>query len=72
VSPVRSQLQPPSFFLKGLIALVVLLLVTFVIPPRPELNALRAFIAVAMVIAGGKMILRYYNVDWPSKRRGRS
>jgi hypothetical protein len=61
--------QPATFFLKGVIALVVLFLVTLTMPPAPEVNALRAMIAVAIVIAGGKMLLRHYNVDWLPRRK---
>jgi hypothetical protein len=66
---MREHLQPASFFLKGVIALVVLFLVTLTMAPAPEVNALRALIAVGIVIAGGKMLLRHYNVDWPPRRK---
>jgi hypothetical protein len=65
---MRGHVQPTRFFLKGSIALVVLFLVTLMLAPAPEVNALRAFIAVGLVITVGKMLLRHYNVNWPPKR----
>jgi hypothetical protein len=59
--------QPPIFFLNGAIALVVLFLVTLTQEPSAALNAVRALIAVGLVITLGKMILRYYNVNWPRR-----
>ena len=53
------QLQPPSFFLNGAIALVLLFLVTLTQPPSTPLTAVRALIGVGLVITVGKMILRY-------------
>ena len=61
------ELQPPTFFLNGAIALVLLFLVTLTQAPSGALNALRAIIAVGLVITVGKMILRYYNVNWPRR-----
>jgi hypothetical protein len=60
--------QPLSFFLKGAAALVVLLLVTTLMEPRPEVNALRAMIVVGLAIIGLKVVLRRYDIDWPSRR----
>ena len=53
---------PVSFFVKGLVALVLLFLVTLMMAPRPEVTALRALIAVGCAIVGGKMVLRHYNI----------
>jgi hypothetical protein len=60
--------QPTSFFVKGLVALIVLFLFTLMMPTAPEVNALRAFIIIAIGIVGLKMVLRHHNVDWPSRR----
>ena len=60
--------QPPSFFLKGAVALLVILLATLLMGSSPELDVLRALIVGGLVIAVGKMLLRYYNVDWPPRR----
>ena len=62
--------EPASlrFFLSGLVALVILFLVTLIMAPRPEVTALRAMIAVGCVIVCGKMVLRRYNIAWPPKR----
>ena len=65
---MRGHVQPMRFYLKGAIALVVLFLMTLIMAPAPEVNALRAFIAVGLLITGGKMLLRHYNVNWPPKR----
>jgi hypothetical protein len=62
--------EPASlrFFLKGLVALVILFLVTLLMAPRPEVTALRAMIAVGFAIVVGKMLLRHFDVDWPPRR----
>jgi hypothetical protein len=60
--------QPLSFFVKGAVALIVLFLLTLMMTPAPEVNALRAFIIVGLVIVGLKMVLRHYNISWPSRR----
>jgi hypothetical protein len=60
--------QPLGFFLKGAAALVVLLLVTTLMAPRPEVNALRAMIVVGLAIIGLKVLLRRYDIDWPARR----
>jgi len=49
--------QPTRFFLKGALALGVLFLATLLMAPAPEVNALRAFIAVGLVISVVKMLL---------------
>jgi uncharacterized membrane protein len=61
-------MQPPIFFLNGAIALVLLFLVTLTQAPSAALNAVRALIGVGLVITVGKMILRYYHVNWPRRR----
>jgi hypothetical protein len=65
---MKREVQPPIFFLNGAIALVLLFLVTLTQPPSAPLNAVRALIGVGLVITVGKMILRYYNVNWPKRR----
>jgi hypothetical protein len=59
---------PVRFFLKGLAALVMLLLATLLMTPRPEVTALRVLIGVGMAIVCGKLALRHYNIDWPPRR----
>ena len=56
------------FYLKGILALVTLFLVTLMMVSAPEVNALRAMIAGGLVIVVGKMLVVRYNVKWPSKR----
>jgi len=65
---MKREVQRPIFFLNGAIALVLLFLVTLTQPPSAPLNAVRALIGVGLVITVGKMILRYYNVNWPKRR----
>ena len=60
--------QPTSFFVKGAIALIILFLVTLMMTPAPEVNALRALIIVGLGIVGVKMVFRHYNVNWPPRR----
>ena len=61
--------RPPfGFFLKGLAGLVILFGVTFLMTPRPELTALRAFIGVGIALVCAKMLLRHFNIDWPRRR----
>jgi hypothetical protein len=60
--------QPTSFFVKGAVALIVLFLLTLMMTPAPEVNALRAFIIVGLGIVGVKMIFRHHNINWPSRR----
>jgi hypothetical protein len=40
--------------------------------PRPEVNALRAMIAVGLAIIALKVVLRRYNIEWPSRRHRHS
>jgi hypothetical protein len=63
--------QPLGFFLKGAGALVVLGIVTMLMEPRPEVDALRAMIAVGLVLIAAKVILRHYNIEWLSRRQRR-
>jgi ABC-type spermidine/putrescine transport system permease subunit II len=63
--------QPLSFFLKGASALAVLLLLTSEMQSRPEVNALRAMIVLGLAIIVLKVVLRRYNIDWPSRRHRR-
>jgi hypothetical protein len=60
--------QPMSFFVKGAVALIILFLVTLMMTPAPEVNALRALIIVGLGIVGVKMVFRHYNFNWPRKR----
>jgi hypothetical protein len=60
--------KPLSFFLKGAVALAVLLLVTGLMEPRPEVNALRGMIVVGFAVIAVKVVLRRYNIDWPPRR----
>lgn len=61
--------RPPlSFFVKGLVGLVILLGVTLFMTPRPELTALRAFIGVGIALVCAKMLFRHFNIDWPRRR----
>ena len=64
---MRREQQPPIFFLNGAIALVLLFLVTLTQPPSAPLTAVRALIGVGLAITLGKMILRYYNMNWPRR-----
>jgi hypothetical protein len=66
--PMSRGSQPTSFFVKGAIALIILFLVTLMMAPAPEVNALRALILVGLGIVGVKMIFRHYNVNWPPRR----
>jgi hypothetical protein len=60
-------MQPMRFYLKGILALVILFLVTLMMAAAPEVTALRAMIVGGLVIVGGKMIAVRYNVKRPSK-----
>jgi hypothetical protein len=55
------------FYLRGLLALVALLLLTLMMTAAPEVNAVRAMIVGGLVIVGGKMLMVHYRV-WPRKR----
>ena len=60
--------QPVRFYLKGILALVILFLVTLMMVSAPEVNALRAMIVGGLVIVAAKMIVGRYNIKWPQKR----
>jgi hypothetical protein len=60
-------MQPMRFYLKGIVALVILFLVTLMMAAAPEVNALRAMIVGGIVIVAGKMLVVRYNVKWPPK-----
>jgi galactitol-specific phosphotransferase system IIC component len=60
--------QPLGFFLKGAGALMVLFVVTLMMEPRPEVNALRAGILFGLGLIGLKVVLRHYNIDFPPRR----
>jgi hypothetical protein len=66
--PMSRGSQPTSFFVKGALALIVLFLVTLMMTPAPEVNALRALIIVGLGIVAVKMVFRRYNVNWPPRR----
>ena len=55
------------FYLRGMLALVALFLLTLMMAAAPEVNAVRAMIAGGLVIVGGKMLMVHYHV-WPRKR----
>jgi hypothetical protein len=42
--------------------------VTLLMAPRPEVNALRGMIGVGFAIIVAKLVLRYFNIDWPPRR----
>lgn len=57
------------FYLKGVAALVGLLLLTLLMEPDPSVTAVRALIIGGLAIAGLKMFLRHRGIDWPRRRR---
>jgi hypothetical protein len=61
-------MQPVRFYLKGILALVIMLLVTLMMVSAPEVNALRAMIVGGLVIVAGKMIVVRYNIRWRARR----
>ena len=63
------QPQPVRFFAKGVVALVILLSVTLLMEPAPEVLAVRAMIVVGLLVIVVKMVLRRYNIDWPRRHR---
>jgi hypothetical protein len=60
--------QPMSFFVKGGVALIVLLLATLMMAPDPAVNALRGFIILGLAITGVKMIIRRHQINRPPGR----
>jgi hypothetical protein len=63
------QPQPLGFFLKGIVALVILFLITLLMTPAPPVLAVRGMIVVGLLITSVKLILRHYNIEWPRTRR---
>ena len=66
---MERQPQSASFFAKGVVALLILLSVTLLMEPAPEVLAVRAMIVVGLLIIALKLVLRHYNIDWPRRRR---
>jgi hypothetical protein len=60
--------QPVSFFVKGGLALIVLLLATLMMAPGPAVNALRGFIILGLAITGVKGVLRHHTINRPPGR----
>jgi hypothetical protein len=56
------------FYLKGILGLVILFLVTLTMVSAPEVNALRAMIVGGLVIVAGKMIVVRHNVKGPPRQ----
>jgi hypothetical protein len=52
----------------GAAALVVLLLVTLRMEPRPEVYAVRGMIGVGLALIVVKVVLRKYGVEFPPRR----
>jgi hypothetical protein len=50
---------PVEFFVKGAVALLILLLLTLLMAPSPQVSALRALITVGLAIVGAKILLRH-------------
>jgi hypothetical protein len=61
-------MQPVRFYLKGILALVIMFVVTLMMVSAPEVNALRAMIVGGLVIVTGKMIVVRYNIKWRARR----
>ena len=66
---MERQRQPALFFIKGAVALLILLSVTLLMQPAPEVLAVRGMIAVGLLVIALKMVLRRYNIDWPRRHR---
>jgi hypothetical protein len=66
---MERQSRPVGFFVKGVVALVILFAVTLLMAPAPEVLAVRAMIVVGFLVIALKMVLRAYNIDWPRRRR---
>jgi len=66
---MERQSRPAGFFVKGVLALVILFAVTLLMEPAPEVLAVRAMIVVGFLVIALKMVLRRYNIDWPRRRR---
>ncbi len=61
--------QPISFFLKGAGALAVLLVISLMMEPGPQVYALRALIGVGIGLVGLKLLFRRFNIDFPPRHR---
>ncbi len=61
--------QPISFFLKGLGALAVLLIISLMMEPRPQVYALRALIGVGIGLVCLKVFFRRFDIDFPRRHR---
>ena len=59
------------FYLQSALALVLLYLVTLTMPTEPAVTAIRAGIGFGLALAGVKMVLRHYNINWLSRRSSR-
>jgi hypothetical protein len=60
-------MQPMRFYLKGILGLVILFLVTLMMAAAPEVYALRAMIVGGLVIVGGKMLVVRHRLKSPPK-----
>src|SRR5437763_12981926 len=60
--------RPIRFFVNGAAALVVLLLETLKMEPRPEVYAVRGMIGVGIGLIGLKLVLRRYGIEFPPRR----
>jgi hypothetical protein len=56
------------FYIQSALALALLFLITLMMEPNPAVTAVRAGILFGLALAGVKMILRHYNVNWPPRR----
>lgn len=63
------QSPPVRFFVKGIVALLILLSVTLLMEPAPEVLAVRGMILVGLLVIAVKMVLQRYNIDWPRRHR---
>jgi uncharacterized membrane protein len=55
------------FYLQAALALGLLFLITLMMEPTSAVLALRIGIMFGLALAGVKMILRRYNVNWPPR-----
>ena len=68
---MSGQGQPIGFYLQGVAALALLFLLTLTMSPAPEVNYLRAMIAVGLGIVCLKMFIRHFRPHWlPDRYRG--
>jgi len=61
--------QPISFFLKGGAALAVLLVISLMMEPGPQVYALRALICVGIGLVALKVVLRRFDIEFPPRHR---